>query len=101
MVKETRAQSILEFCVVIVVVIAALLSMQAYMKRGLQGRWKDSVDQLGDQYAPDMSGTITHTISSEASTTIIDDMGFKLREDTEDTTEERSGELTGSLGGNL
>ena len=47
-----RGQSVLEYVVLMIIVIAALLTMQVYMKRGVQGRWKTAVDDLGDQYNP-------------------------------------------------
>lgn len=50
--KKNIAQSVVEYTIVITVVIGALLVMQTYMKRGLQGRWKSSVDELGDMYDP-------------------------------------------------
>ncbi|MEI8012181.1 MAG: hypothetical protein WCI27_06845 [Candidatus Omnitrophota bacterium] len=45
-----KAQSILEYTILLIIIIAAFLTMQNYMKRGFQGRWKQAVDDLGDQY---------------------------------------------------
>ncbi|MFA6349800.1 MAG: hypothetical protein WCY12_02585 [Candidatus Omnitrophota bacterium] len=45
-------QSTAEFAVLLAVVAAALISMQVYLKRGIQGRVKD----LASQIAPDASG---------------------------------------------
>ena len=50
--KRTRGQSTLEYAVVIAVVVAALLAMQIYMKRGVQGKMRSATDQIGDQYRP-------------------------------------------------
>ncbi len=47
-----RGQSTLEYVILILIVVAALLTMQVYMKRGVQGRWKSAVDDMGDQYDP-------------------------------------------------
>jgi hypothetical protein len=47
-----KAQSTLEFAVVIVCTIAALLAMQVYIKRSMQGRLRASADSIGEQYAP-------------------------------------------------
>lgn len=47
-----KAQSTLEYAVLVVIVVAALLTMQVYIKRGLQGNWRKSVDDLGDHYEP-------------------------------------------------
>lgn len=50
--KRNRAQSIGEYTVCLAVVLAALLSMQVYVKRGLQGRYKDVVDDATKQAYP-------------------------------------------------
>ncbi len=47
-----KAQSTLEYAMVIFCVVAALLAMQVYIKRGMQGRLKAVADDLGSQYAP-------------------------------------------------
>jgi len=39
--------SILEYSLLVVVVLAALLAMQIYFKRALAGRWKSSIDTFG------------------------------------------------------
>jgi len=44
------AQTSLEYAVVIAVIVAALLAMQAYIKRGFMGRLKGVADELGQQY---------------------------------------------------
>lgn len=50
-----RGQSTLEYAILVVVVIMALVGIQAYLKRGLQGRMRDSADQIGDQFSADYS----------------------------------------------
>jgi hypothetical protein len=42
-----KAQSTAEYAIVIGLVIAAVVAMQVYVKRGLQGRIKDVVDHPG------------------------------------------------------
>ena len=49
---KTKAQSTLEYAVVIACVVAALLAMQFYLKRGMQGRLRGAGDEIGEQYAP-------------------------------------------------
>ena len=61
-----KAQAMLEYSVFVVCVIAALLAMQIYIKRGVEGRLKQSSDDIGEQYAP-KSTTSTITISSISS----------------------------------
>jgi len=46
-----RGQSTLEYAVVIAVVLAALLAIQIYVKRGVQGKLRSSTDSIGEQYS--------------------------------------------------
>ena len=50
--NQKRGQSTLEYAVLILIIIAALISIQMYMKRGFQGRLKQASDDIGDQYSP-------------------------------------------------
>ena len=45
-----KGQSTLEYAVIIAVVVGALLVMQIYMKRGMQGRMREAADDLGSQF---------------------------------------------------
>lgn len=69
-----RAQSSLEFAVVIAAVVVALLAMQVYIKRSLQGRLRQSADELSQQqYEPkntvsDMTITQNSDITTNTST---------------------------------
>lgn len=47
-----KGQSTLEYAVIIACVVAALLSMQIYIKRAMQGRLRKISDDIGEQYAP-------------------------------------------------
>jgi len=67
-----KGQTTLEYTVVIIVVVGALLAMGSYIKRGLQGRWKSAVGDLGDQYDPRAANTsVLHTMVSSTNTTIL------------------------------
>ena len=58
MILSSRAgQSTLEYAVLIAVVVSALIAMQIYMKRGVQGKLRDATDQVGEQFRP--AGTDT------------------------------------------
>ena len=50
--KKIKGQSTLEYAILIIIVIGALLSIQVYIKRGIQGRLKTAADDIGDQYSP-------------------------------------------------
>jgi hypothetical protein len=45
-----KAQSVLEYSVLIAIVIAALLAIQIYVKRGVQGRMRSASDDIGEQF---------------------------------------------------
>lgn len=51
-VRRNAAQSTIEFAVLIIVIIAAFIAMQVYLKRGVQGRLRGSIDSIGEQYDP-------------------------------------------------
>ncbi len=48
---KTKGQTTLEVVILIGFVVAALIAMGVYMKRGIQGRLRDSTDQVGEQYS--------------------------------------------------
>ena len=69
-----RAQSTLEYAIMIATVVAALLCMQTYIKRGLQGKFRVTVDELGEQYDPaNTRGNIVISKDSDITTTIETD----------------------------
>ncbi len=47
-----KGQSTVEYALVIAIVVAGLLAMQFYVKRGYSGRLKSSADDMGDSYDP-------------------------------------------------
>ena len=56
--RGTKGQSTAEYAILIAVVIAAVVGMQVYVKRGLQGKEKDVADHL--------TSTGTKTLTSKA-----------------------------------
>jgi uncharacterized protein (UPF0333 family) len=55
---KKRGQSTLEYAILIIVIIAALISIQTYIKRGVQGRLKSATDDIGDQFSPGNTNAI-------------------------------------------
>ena len=49
--KRQKGQSTLEYAILIIIIIGALLSIQVYIKRGVQGRLKSATDDIGDQFS--------------------------------------------------
>ena len=59
-------QSTVEYAVLLVVVIAALLAVSIFMKRGVMGKARESTDQVGEQFAPlTTSNDYTRTFKSK------------------------------------
>lgn len=56
-----KAQSTLEYAILVVIIIGVLLAMQVYIKRGLQGRLKSSTDDIGEQYSVGEGGVFNKT----------------------------------------
>lgn len=50
MFKRIKGQSTLEYALIIAVVVGALLAMQIYMKRGMEGRMRKAADDIGQQF---------------------------------------------------
>jgi len=62
--RKAKGQSTLEYVILIGFVVAALIAMGVYMKRGFQGKLRESTDQIGEQYSPGhTTGTFTTTVS--------------------------------------
>lgn len=55
-----KGQSLTEYAVLLIVIMAALIVGGVYLKRAIQGRWKASVEDLGDQY--DSTNTMTNIL---------------------------------------
>lgn len=49
---SSKGQSIFEYAMIIAIVVAALMSMQIYMKRAVEGRLRASMDEVGELYSP-------------------------------------------------
>jgi uncharacterized protein (UPF0333 family) len=63
--RNLRGQSTLEYVILAGFVVAALIAMGVYMKRGFQGKLRESTDQIGQQYSAE------HTISSYTTNTNV------------------------------
>lgn len=65
-----KAQVTIEYTMVAICIVAALLAMQHYIKRAVQGRLHEAADSIGGQYDPrHISSTVTLT---QQGTTKID-----------------------------
>ncbi len=58
MLRVRKAQSTLEYAILIIIIIGVFIAMQQYIERGFQGRWKASIDDFGEQYDPRLVNSI-------------------------------------------
>lgn len=68
--RNKKGQSFIEYSALIVVVILALIAMQSYVKRGIQGKLRESADSIGGQYEPGKTYSDFNTSSSSYITTV-------------------------------
>lgn len=67
-----KGQNTLEYAIVIAVIVAALIAMQNYIKRGVQGKMKQATDDIGEQYSPqNTNGSTTTTLSANSTENIL------------------------------
>ena len=93
---KNKGQSTIEYTIVLIIVLGVFLSMQSYVKRAFQGRWKAAVDDLGDQYDPsaiNMSVTETLFVNSDTQVLTQKDVGgfYTNRIDNSRTIEKKVG----------
>lgn len=83
--KNMKGQSTVEYAVLIACVMLALMTMYGYIKRGIQGKMRESADQIGSQYEP--GNTVSDfTISSRSDITTISSLTLDDNDNTNATT---------------
>ncbi|MDP2652466.1 MAG: hypothetical protein Q8Q08_00365 [Candidatus Omnitrophota bacterium] len=97
--RGRRGQSTLEFVTLLIIIMGVFIAAGNYFKRGIQGRWKASIDELGDQYDPRLTNTsIKHILVSNTETritTISAEGGlWSLRDDITNSLEIKTGGTT-------
>ena len=85
-----------EYVLLLTIVMAAFLTASNYLKRGIQGKWKQAVDDLGEQYDPTVMDTnIKHVLKVNSETRIFTENtinGFWTnRYDFSNSAEEKTG----------
>jgi len=71
--KRQKGQSTLEYAILIIIIIGALLSIQVYIKRGIQGRLKSATDDIGTQFSPGNTNVIKRMTTSSRSSETFED----------------------------
>lgn len=61
---KINAQSTVEYAVLIACIVAAVIGMQFYLKRGIQGRLRQGGDEIGQQYSARNTGSTTTTTTN-------------------------------------
>jgi len=67
MLKNTRAQSTLEYAVLIGLIAAGLVTTQVVLKRHYQGKLRQSAEDMGEQFSPGYTTYNYTTTSTTAS----------------------------------
>ncbi|MFA4888100.1 MAG: hypothetical protein WC628_00795 [Candidatus Omnitrophota bacterium] len=67
-----KAQTTLEYAILIGVIVAGLIAMQVYVKRGYQGKLRESADSMGQQFSPGETAVHYNTTSLTNSTDTLD-----------------------------
>ncbi len=85
--RRQKGQSTLEYAILIIIIIGALLSIQVYIKRGVQGRLKSAADDIGDQFSVgNQNVTKTVKVSSLTDETFVDGESVSKLKGNETTT---------------
>jgi cytoskeletal protein RodZ len=92
--QRRKGQSTLEYAILIIIIIGALLSIQVYVKRGVQGRFKSAADDIGDQFSPGNTNVIkVITTSSSTKDTFKSGVTTSTLTNAETTTESMNSEI--------
>lgn len=71
----------MEYAVIVACVVGALVAMSVYVKRAMQGRLRQSADELGEQYAPKNTTGISNIAVDSRSTTVTSNVNEKTMYD--------------------
>jgi len=87
--RRKKGQSTLEYAILIIIIIGALVSIQVYIKRGIQGRLKGAADDIGEQFSPGNTNVqkTVRTISYTSDTNIGGVVTSALLNDEETVTQ--------------
>ncbi len=94
-----RGQSTLEYAVLIAVVVAALIAMQIYMKRGVQDKLRSATDDIGAQYVPGKTKSDYSVSSDSTRHEVLENSGVTTSTLKTDEVQSRSGHETVTTSG--
>jgi len=68
---KRKGQTTIEYVVLLIILMGALIATGNYIKRGIQGRWRSAMDEVGDQYDPRAGNvSIRHRLASNSITLV-------------------------------
>lgn len=78
--RVRKAQSTLEYALLITVVIGGLIGAQSYIKRGVQDKLKQASDSMGEQWSPGITdATYVVTSSNNKTETFASGSGATIK----------------------
>lgn len=95
---DPKAQSTVELTVLFIILIGALICIQVYFKRSIQGRWKAAVEEMTDElYDPFLSDSeVTYRTASNSVVEITTFQGaggfWTIRQDHTNSLDSQSGQ---------
>ena len=95
--RNLRGQSTLEYVILAGFVVAALIAMGVYMKRGFQGRLRESTDQVGQQYSAENTTSSYTTNTNVAQTETLDNSGVTTTQISQNTQTKTGSETVAPL----
>jgi len=83
---KKKAQTIQEYVILLALVATAFIAMQAYMKRGVQGRLRDLANQISNKQYESNETTSTTNIVRSGTSTEQEHLGTYTNQGTDTTT---------------
>lgn len=81
-----KGQTIQEYLVVLGLVAAAMIAMQAYVKRGVQGSMRDLADKISSEQFEAQDTTLSNSVTRTGSSTETEHLGTYTHSATETAT---------------
>lgn len=94
---KKKAQTTLEYAILIGIIAAALVTAQIYVKRGYEGKLRSGADSMGQQFSPEHS-TYNYVTNSESDTQEVIEGGTTTTTIHKQKSDRSGSESVGPLG---
>ena len=103
MFRQRKAQSTIEYVVLVCIILGVFIATGNYFKRGVQGRWRSAIDDIGEQYDPRVTNSSIRQVMEANSLTTVTTIPASLygqngiwtmRNDQTNSLETKSGKTT-------